>query len=63
MSIPSASYESLLMLFEHLQLDFAFIIEQVKPLPRMILLNISLFPPQNLGTLTYCLSLFQKLGN
>lgn len=31
----SESYESWLMRFEHLQPDFAFIIEQVKPLPRM----------------------------
>lgn len=47
----SKSDKSLLMIFEHLQPNFAFITEQVKPLPRMIWLNhISfLFSPQNLG--------------
>ena len=32
----SKTYKSLLMLFEYLQPDFAFITKQVKPLPRMI---------------------------
>lgn len=37
----SKSFKSLLMLFEHLQPNFAFIIEQVTPQPRMIGFNIS----------------------
>lgn len=61
MSILSASYKSLLMLFEHLQPDFAFIIEQAKPL---ILLNISLFPTefQNINLLFISVSKIRKLG-
>lgn len=65
MSVPSASYKSVLILFEHLQPDFAFIIEQVKPLPRIILLNISLSPPtkfRNINLLFTSVSKIRKLS-